>query len=190
MAPADLDALLARRRSTKRFSARPLALHALASLVQAVFHADEGRHTYASAHARYPVAASLVVGGVDGLEQGTFGLTGGSLDRLDDEDHRAALAAASLDAPWLAACPALIVLTADLAVENEAFAAQGPAQGERFVAMEAGMIAQSVHLAAEDRSLGTVLIAGIDRVRAHQIPSSVVPSGHELLGIMPIGHPA
>ncbi|WP_197517538.1 nitroreductase family protein [Microbacterium karelineae] len=190
MTSTRLDALLGRRHSTKAFSPDSLDADVLFSLLSTVFGTGaQGRRTYGSALARYAVTASIIVGDVSGMTPGAYDVDGDALARRDAEDHRAALAAVTLDAPWLAECPALIVLTVDLATENEAFAAQGPTRGERFAAMEAGMIAQTVHLVAESLGIGTALIAGLDHPGAHDVAASALPTGHTLLGIMPLGYP-
>ncbi|WP_162893186.1 SagB/ThcOx family dehydrogenase [Microbacterium halotolerans] len=184
-----LNVLLAARRSTKSFAATSLQVGELDRLLSAVFGvAPDGRRSYGSAHARYPVTATVVVGDVRGLASGSYRITGsGGLQEPEYGDQRELIAQSTIDAHWAASCPALLVLSANVGAERAEFASQAEGRGERFIAIEVGLIAQTVHLVAAGLDLGTVLIAGVQDEAARRLPESIVPPGDELLAVMPLG---
>lgn len=191
MSPDELGPLFSARRSTKTFDATPLQAGELQCLLGAVFGvAPDGRRSYGSAHARYPVAATAVVGDVRGLAVGSYRVFNGELREQTRGDHRKPVALATIDATWAAVCPALLVLSANVSTERAEFASQADSRGERFVAMEVGLIAQTVHLAAARLDIGTVLIAGLHNDMAQDLLASVVPSGEEMIAVMPLGRAA
>jgi len=83
----------------------------------------------------------------------------------------------------------MVLLSADLDAARERFPDQPPEHGERFVWLEAGHAAQNLYLWAAERGLGTVLLAGIDDDAAATTCTGLLPRGHRLLGILPLGHP-
>lgn len=185
----DLNVLLAARQSTKSFAGTSLRAGELHGLLSAVFGvAPDGRRSYGSAHARYPVTATVVVGDVRGLAAGSYRITGsGGLRALEHGDHRELIAQSTIDAAWAVACPVLLVLSANVGAERAEFTSQAEGRGERFIAMEIGLIAQTVHLVAAGLDLGTALIAGVHDEAVRRLPESIVPPGDELLAVMPLG---
>lgn len=82
-------------------------------------------------------------------------------------DRRQRVADTTLaDSGWLATASALLLLTADVDRVNVHFAEQPPLgrRGERYVWLEAGHVSQNLYLAATERGLGAVLVAGFDDV--------------------------
>lgn len=148
-----------------------------------------GHRTAPSARESYPIAVTVVAARVDGVEAGGYRYDSGShaLEPVTSGDLRAKLASATLDAGWVTKCPALLLLSADLRAARTRFTDQPPEHGERFVWLEAGCMAQNAYLWAADQGLGTVLIAGLDEVRAEQVTSGLIPAGHDLLAILPLG---
>ena len=96
----------------------------------------------------------------------------------------------TLDAQWLTGCPSAIVLSADITASRRRFAQQSSTHGERFVWIESGHAAHSVYLWAAQRGLGTCLIAGLDDDATARTAGELVPAGHTVVGILPLGHPA
>ena len=144
----------------------------LAALLWAA-HGDsgDGHRTSPSAHALHPVRVTVIVA----------------------DDLRAAVAGTTLvDADWVRVAPALLLLTADIAAANEHFAEQPPLgrRGERYVWLEAGHISQNVYLRATELGLGVALVAGLDDEALLAREPAVVPSGHDPLGLIAVGHPA
>ncbi len=160
-------------------------------LTAAVGERAVGERGYPSAHARYPVDVFAVVGGVDDLHAGVhfFDNAEHSLHPTAYGDHRRALAQATLDAGWAELCPALLVLAADLDAANRYFGTQGPGRGARYCWIEAGAIAQNVHLCATTLGLGTVFLGGTDDAAMRAATEPLIGGTRSVLGLMPIGVP-
>lgn len=187
-----LSPLLTDRRSVKDVTDEPLALAEVASLLRHAAGVDgAGRPTYASARAQYLVSVTLVAGEVVGLRPGAYRYLG---DRHSLRTHRlgelrSELAAATVDAHWLVAVPAALVLSADLNAANDYFAELSPGKGERFAWLEAGLITQNAYLWAATTGLGTAFIGGLDQAGLARV-APVVPEGEQVLGLLPVGWPA
>ncbi|MFD4406937.1 SagB/ThcOx family dehydrogenase [Nocardia sp. NPDC058499] len=191
-----LRTLLWRRRSTRSFSARSLSLDALASILWAAQgHTADGHRVCPSAHARYPLALSIVAGDVDGLAAGvyTYDAESGHLRLTALGDHRDAVAQTALvDHEWLKQSAALLVLTGDIDSANRHFADQPPAgrRGQRYVWLEAGHASQNIYLQATETGLGATLVAGFHDDRLQDLDPTVVPAEHEPLAILAVGLPS
>ncbi|GGD38524.1 nitroreductase [Microbacterium faecale] len=185
----DVARVLRARRSTKTFSADPLDLTSISAVLFATGGSVSGRRLIPSARATDPVHLTLVAGDVDGLATGVYLYVAEShaLQMVSDADVRHWIAGATLDAPWVATCPGLILLSADLVAARRRFPDQPAEHGERFVWIETGHAAQNAYLTAANQGLGTVLIAGLDDDRAEETTSGVIPEGHRLLGVLPLG---
>lgn len=190
-----LTGLLAVRRSVKEFSDAPLGLTELAGALR---HAagqtgpGPGSRSYAAARARYLVGVTVVVGQVSGLPAAAYRYCGPrhELTPAAPGDHREALAAATVDAHWLARCPVLVLLSADPAAAADHFGELGPGQGERFAWLEAGLIAQNLYLWAAAAGLGTVFIGGLDAPAVARAAHPLLPAGESVLGLLPLGRPS
>ncbi|MGC0251483.1 nitroreductase family protein [Pseudactinotalea sp. Z1748] len=184
-----LTPLLARRRSVKSF---PEAALGIADVGGALRHAAS-RVTgaaHASARGQYLVAVTAIIGRVRGLAPGAYEYDG-AVHRLTMRtagDHRERLAGATVDAPWLAPCPMLVLLSTHTEHAEGYFAELGGGQGERFAWLEAGLIAQNLYLWASATGHGTVFIGGLDAPAMADAAAPLLPTGHTVLGIMPLGH--
>ncbi|MEU3271188.1 nitroreductase family protein [Saccharomonospora sp. NPDC006951] len=187
-----LARLVRRRRSVKSYRPGRLGLERLSGLLETTLGARTAGRPYGSAHARYDVAVTVVAAAVDGLVPGAYRYLPGehALLGVGEGDHRRGLAEATLDAAWLTECPVVLLLSADLAAANEAFAAQETGRGERFCWFEAGLVAQNVYLWAAGNALGTVFLGGLDSAAVAMVTRGLVPPGQTVLGMVPIGHPA
>jgi SagB-type dehydrogenase family enzyme len=189
-APSQAFPLLRARRSTKRLQPDPIdVVDAAEALWAAAGATGDGHRTSPSAHAVHPVSVTLIAGAVTGFSAGAYGYESADhtvVLRMSG-DHRERVAALTLDADWLAACPALLVLSAELSAARRHFAHQSMEHGERFVWIEVGHVAQNVYLWAADRGLGTCLVAGLDDDLAQRAGSDLLPAEHALLGILPLG---
>ena len=187
-----LSPLLTDRRSNKELTDEPLALEDVASLLRHAAGVDgAGRPTYASARSQYLVSVTLVAGEVIGLRPGAYRYEAGrhALRTETLGDQRPVLAAATVDAHWVAHAPAVLVLSADLAAADEFFAELGPGKGERFAWLEAGLITQNAYLWAVATGWGTVFIGGLDQAALPGV-APVLPDGEQVLGLLPVGWPA
>jgi SagB-type dehydrogenase family enzyme len=168
---ADLDALqsLLGARCTRRdFAEAPLSRRDVETLLSCgLGDSRNDRKVVPSAGALYPMRLLLVAGAVEGLEPGLHGWSAGDGlgPLLQPGDLRPALQKAALEEqPWVGRAAALVIIAADIDSANAAFHEQQPdgRRGERYAAMEAGAIAQSLYLATEALSLAGVLVGGID----------------------------
>lgn len=182
------------RRSTKTFRPDPIDLNILSQLLGATVSAGPcPSRPYASAHGRYDVQVTVVVGAVQGLSPAVYRYLPDehALLRCSEQgDHRTTLAHATLDAPWLTQCPVAVILSADLTAADRAFEEQRAGRGERFCWLEAGLLTQNIYLWAADNGLGTVFLGGLDPTTTQTATAHWLPASHSILGILPIGHPA
>lgn len=103
-------------------------------------------------------------------------------------DHRGRIAASTIDAcDWLADCPALLLLTADLDAAHVRFDDLPEGSGERFVWLEAGLLTQNVYLSATEQGLGTCIIAGFEDDVMTTACRDLIPKRHGVLGILALG---
>lgn len=190
---SDVDEAFVERHSTKRYAAdSPLDLRDVGAALFAAGGVFDGRRVVPSARRTHPILLTLVAGDVVGLAPATYRYDAESHDLRTTAagDSRPGVASATLDAPWLAHCPALILMSADLAAARARFADQPPDHGERFVWIEAGHAAQNVYVWAAQRALGTALIAGLNDDEAAHACRGLIPPDHQILGILAVGSAA
>lgn len=192
--PGQLERMLLTRRSTKRFADRPLTLADTARAMWAVAGTTaDGHRVCPSARATYPVATTLIAGHIEELPAGAYRYVPmrHAIETVRPGDHRRDVADATIDGgDWLPTCPALILLSADMVAARERFPDQPSTHGERFVWIEVGHAAQNLYLWAAEHDVGTALIAGLDDARADTSCKEVIPRGHQLLGVLPLGRAA
>ncbi|WP_158225836.1 SagB/ThcOx family dehydrogenase [Glutamicibacter sp. BW78] len=189
-----LAELLASRRSIKKYDAnQALNLEDIARLLWAAAGTTTPqRRSCPSAKATNPISITLVAGKVNDLEPGCYryDALGHRLAAGPFGDHRLAVAGGTLDArEWLAECQALLLLTADMSAARLRFPDQPSEHGERFVWMEAGHSAQNVYLSAAEQNLGTCLVAGLDDDAMANNCNPLIPSQHQVLGVLGVGRP-
>ena len=163
------DTLLARR-TCRDFSDHPITEEDLSAILWAAQGAtgSDGKRTAPSAHALYPIRLLVAIGNVQGFTPGLYygyDAETGLLSLAKSGDVLPALETAALEEqPWISKAAAVIIITADFTTACQAFAEQPPLglRGERYVWIEAGGIAQNMHLLATEMGLGGVLVAGID----------------------------
>lgn len=185
--------LLRHRRSAKSYRPDRVGLETLGRLLgTAIGSAPAAGRPYGSAHARYDIVVTVVAAAVDGLAPAAYRYLPAEhvLVHVEDGDHRSRLARATLDADWLAECPVVLLLSADLDAANDAFEAQGAGRGERFCWFEAGLAAQNIYLCAAEHALGTVFLGGLDPVETGTATQRLIPPSHTVLGMLPLGRPA
>lgn len=188
-----MQQLLRSRRSTKAYADDGLSMELAGSVLAAAAGPNQsGGRVVPSARASYPLAVTMVAGRVGGLDTGVYRYDGARhvLRQVLLGDQRRAVGGATLDAQWIADCPAVLLLSADLRSARTRFTDQPPEHGERFVWLEAGCAAQNVYLWAAQHGLGTVLIAGLDDGEMRVGTTEFVPAGHQVLAVIPLGHPA
>jgi SagB-type dehydrogenase family enzyme len=142
-----------------------------------------GYRTAPSAGATYPLEVILAVGQVENLDQGTYRYLPRkhALTPLLDKDIRSHLAAAALHQDWMLDAAILLIITA---VYERTTARYGP-RGRRYAHIEAGHVAQNIHLQAIALGMATVVVGAFqdDTVsRILRLPDNEYP-----LLLMPVG---
>jgi len=185
--PLAVEQALQSRRSRRAFRADALALTEVAQLLWAAQGRtdDRGHRTAPSAGALYPLELTLVAGRVEGLEPGIYRYLpdGHALGRAGGGDRRAAVAATTRGQTWVAGAPVLLVIAAAPLRTRQRYGARA----ERFVALEAGGVAQNVYLQAAARGWATVLVGAFDEPRLRDALG--LGSDREPLALMPVGWP-
>lgn len=177
-----VEEALARRRSVREFSAKPLSYQQLGQLcwaAQGITQRD-GRRTAPSAGALYPLELYVVTAsGFFHYEPAQHELR--VLDRRDlqRDMHRAAL---SQDSVREAA--AVFVITGNYARTAGKY---GSARSPRYVHLEAGHAAENLLLEAVALGLGAVPVGAFDDAQVQKVLS--LPGAEEPLYLIPVGHP-
>ena len=173
-APAALEsplgAVLARRRSVRRFADRPVALGQLAAVLEAGYgrsgqllgEAPDGTgpqlRTVPSGGALYPLELCLFAWRVAGLRRGLYHLDPlrRVLERVRGGDEREAVLARTVYPEPVGGCATLLAVTAVFWRTRFKYGLRG----YRFALMEAGHLVQNVLLAATALGLGAVPLSG------------------------------
>ena len=185
-----VEEALASRRTRRDFQAEPLSLEELAQLLwaaQGITGSDGFLRAAPSAGALYPLDCYAVVGAasVNGLDAGAYRYLPSKhgLELVKSGDLREALAKASLRQMWMAGAPVSLVLTAEYARIEGKYGSRG----RRYALIEAGHAGQNIFLQAEALGLAAGIVGAFDDARLTSVLQ--LPSGHEPLLVMPVGHP-
>jgi SagB-type dehydrogenase family enzyme len=177
-----LEETLLRRRSVRDFSPEQLSSHEISQLLWAAqgITNSRGLRTAPSAGALYPLELYVV------LEEGVFHYDPHAhhLTTVAVGDLRSNLYAVALEQDAILNAPMVLVVTA---VFTRTEAKYGRARSPRYVHMEAGHAAQNVLLQAVSLGLGAVPIGAFEDVRVQEVLG--LPTDHEPLYLIPIGHP-
>lgn len=182
-----VEETLRKRRSVRRFSAKPLTLPDIAQLLWAAqgITCPEGLRTAPSAGALHPLEVHLAAGEVEGLPPNAYHYDphNHALFPSVSGDMRKALSVAALwqDSVWRA--PAVIAISAVYRRTTVKYGERGP----RYVHMEAGHAAQNVCLQAVALGLSTVVIGAfrdsavkeVLRLGAEEEPLCLIPVGQQ-----------
>jgi len=174
-----LEKAIAARRSWRDFSPQPLTLEQISKLAWAA-QGQEPRNRYRtapSAGATYPL--ELFVVSSEGLFR--YLPASHSLEKLTDQDIRAALASAAWGQEFIAQAPLTLVFAAQFARTTGRYGQRGI----RYVYMEAGHAAQNVHLQAEALGLGSVAVGAFDDAAVSKVLS--LPKELEPLYMVVVG---
>lgn len=175
------------RRSVREFGKTELSLAEVSQLLWAAqgITDPEGKRTAPSAGALYPLEVFLVAGGQDELPAGLYRYRPQSHELVSvvQGDKRAQLAAAALEQEWLKDAPLTIIIAAGY----ERTARKYKQRAERYVHMEAGHVAQNVHLQAVALDLGTVVVGAFDDAEVKRVLT--LGANEEPLCLMPVGKP-
>jgi len=176
-----LEETLAARRSVREFTEEKLTLEEISQLLWAAqgITAAWGGRTAPSAGALYPL--EVYVATADGLYH--YVPQGHKAIVESRADLRGALWRAGLSQDAIHQAPAVFVITAVYARTEKKYGGRA----ERYVKLEAGHAAQNLLLQAVALGLGGVPIGAF---YDEQVQSTLsLPSDHEPLYLVPIGHP-
>ncbi len=179
-----VEEALSNRRSIRSYKDQPITLKELSQLLWAAQGITEklGGRTAPSAGAKYPLEVFVVVGKVEGLEQGIY--------RYDPEDHsvigfkrgdlRENLTKAAIGQPCIKNAPVDIVVTGVYSRTMEKYGERA----NRYVHMEVGHACQNIYLQAEALNLGTVVIGSF---HDNDVAELLKLKEEKPLAIMPVG---
>jgi SagB-type dehydrogenase family enzyme len=180
-----VEEALVQRRSIRAYSGDNLTLEEVSQLLWAAqgITAPWGGRTAPSAGALYPLELYVVVGGVEGIDQGVYRYIpqGHELVKVKDGDLRAELATAALEQGNVRAAAIDLVFTA----VYERTTVRYKERGIRYVHMEAGHAAENVYLQAVSLDLGTVTIGAFSDAEVKKIMN--LEEQEDPLYIMPVG---
>lgn len=160
-----LEQAIAARRSRRNFLPKSLTLEQIGQLAWAAQGQNAGSRfrTAPSAGATYPLELFIVTG--DGFSR--YLPIKHALEKLIDEDLRAALASAAWGQEFIEAAPVTLVFAAEFPRTTNRYGQRGM----RYVYMEAGHAAQNVHLQAEALGLGSVAVGAFDDASVSKVLS-------------------
>ncbi len=175
-----LEEAIAIRRSRRDFLPQALTLEQIGQLAWAAQGQDahSGYRTAPSAGATYPLELFVVTS--DGLFQ--YLPAKHSLEKLADQDLRAALASAGWGQGFIEAAPLTLVFAAQFPRTTKRYGQRGI----RYVYMEAGHAAQNVHLQAEALGLGSVAVGAFDDTSVSKVLS--LPDYLEPIYLVVVGY--
>ncbi|MGE0401225.1 MAG: SagB/ThcOx family dehydrogenase [Kofleriaceae bacterium] len=174
-----LESVLASRRSMRVYGVRDLDDAELGQLLWAGQGVIDGHRTAPSAGALYPL--TLRVADANGIWR--YVPEDHSVVRESAGDRRTAIATSSSSQEALRAAPAILVITADVAITARKYGDRA----ERYAMLEAGHVAQNVLLEATGLGLAAVPVGAFDDDavrRAIAFPAAETP-----LYLIPVGAP-
>jgi len=182
-----VEEALARRRSVRDYTDKPLTLTEVSQLLWAAQGITDKRgfRTAPSAGALYPLEVYIVAGNVEGLADGIYKYrpAGHELEKVARGDKRLALCAAALGQRCVGNAAAVIVFAADYERTAKKYGRRAP----RYVHMEVGHAAENVYLQAVSLGLGTTVVGGF---RDEKVKAVVGLAGKERpMCLMPVGRP-
>jgi protease I len=181
--PVSLEQALAKRRSVRRFTAQELDFVQIGQLAwagQGITQKQKGFRTAPSAGAIYPIKLYFAT------REGIFLYEPDkhSLNELLNTDVRSALSAAALKQKMVANAPCDIII----AGSAKKLAAKYGNKAKKYMLLEAGHIAQNIHLQAVSLGLGSVSVGAFDVNQVRRICK--LPMMLEPVYIICVGYPA
>jgi SagB-type dehydrogenase family enzyme len=184
-----IEEAISKRRSVRRFQAKPLSLAQLSQLLWSAqgITGTGGRRTAPSAGATYPLEIFVIIGehGIEALAAGVYHYDVGnhSLSLHLSGDLRQKLADTLLGQSFIASCPVNMVVCA----LHPRTAYRYGRRGERYVHMEVGHVGQNVSLQAVALGLATIMVGAFEDEEVRKVlklEEQIKP-----LYIIPIGKP-
>ncbi len=181
--PLSLEETIARRRSCRLFSARPLDWATIGQLLwaaQGITGAHRRERAAPSAGARHPLELYLCT------EEGVWHYRPERHTLLPHhaEDIRAALAEAAWRQDFIAEAPVVLAMSA---VYRRSEAQYGKRARLRYVPMDAGHAAENLLLQAVALGLGAAVVGAFDDGAVKRLLR--LPADEEPLYLIPVGYP-
>ena len=175
-----LEQAIAVRRSRRHFLPKSLTLEQIGQLAWVAQGQDAGSRyrTAPSAGATYPLELFVVT--EEGLSR--YLPAKHAIEKLIEQDLRAALASAAWGQEFIQAAPLTLVFAAQFSRTTGRYGRRGV----RYVYMEAGHAAQNVHLQAEALGLGSVAVGAFDDASVSKVLS--LPDNLEPLYMVAVGY--
>lgn len=176
-----LEETISQRRSKRRYRSQELTLEQISQLLWSAQGITAGQARFRaapSAGALYPMEIYLL------NEDGLFHYVpeGHKLEQVLEQDLRRKLAVASLGQSFVAQAPVDIVIAA---VYDRITSRYGQ-RGRRYTDIEAGHIAQNIHLQAVALGLGSVPVGAFDDEQVRGLLK--LPAEEQPLYIIPVGY--
>jgi SagB-type dehydrogenase family enzyme len=176
-----LEETLVLRRSKRRFAHQSLNWEQISQLLwaaQGVTDEVNGFRTAPSAGALLPMEVYLAI------EDGTYHYEpqGHEVEQTSTTDKRAEISRAAIGQPWVQEAAADIVVAA---VYEKVSAVYGE-RAKRLIDIEAGHVAQNLHLQAVALGLGSVPIGAFNRDEVQKILA--LPGDHKPVYIVSVGY--
>ena len=180
-----VEEAISKRRSRRRFKARPLGQRELSHLLWAGqgITSRGGFRAAPSAGATFPLTIYVVIGNVEGIPAGLYRYRpdSHSLEVLSKGDLRKDLSQRAFGQAMIAEAPVSIVISADYSRTTGRYGQRG----RRYVDMEVGHAGQNIYLECEVLGLGTCAVGAFNDKSVKELLGIV----EEPLYIMPIGIP-
>ncbi len=177
------------RRTVRDFRERGISLNHLSQLVwagQGITDTSGNKRAAPSGGALYPLDIYVVIGenGIEKIEAGVYRYSPRehSLLSIAKGDRRREIALASLSQMWMAHAPVIFIITA----EYRRITGKYGERGIRYALMEVGHVGQNLFLQSEALGLGAGIVGAFNDSDVSS--RAGLPSQHEPLLIMPVGH--
>jgi SagB-type dehydrogenase family enzyme len=176
-----LEESLRYRRSVRTFTKHPLSQQEISSILWAAqgITDDADNRTAPSAGARYPVKLQVAT------KNGLFGYDSNShaLTNLKPEDVRPMIVETTVGQKFIADAGLVVILSANC---DESIQLHGE-KAMRYIYLEAGHIAQNIHLEAASLGLASSPVAAFDEAALQSALG--LPDGWVPIYVIPVGHP-
>ncbi len=182
-----LEKIIQNRRSTRDYSLKPISFKDLSYILWAAqgITSKEGFRTTPSAGALYPIEIYFMANRVENLPTGIYKFIPqkNSVITISSKNIITNLYEAALRQDCIIKAPLVIVI----GVVFDRVTAKYGARGTNYTYIEAGCVAQNIHLMAENLGLGTVVVGAFydDRVKIlfemqkNETPVILMPVGYK-----------
>ena len=181
-----LEEVLLKRRSVREYKKLPLTISEVSQLLWACQGVTENTfklRTSPSAGALYPLSVYLVVGEVEGLEEGVYKFNPNrhEIKLIKSGDIRDELYGFLLLQDCVKNAPISIVISADYNITTRKYGNRGI----KYVHIEVGHVGENLYLQATALGLGTVAVGAFEDEKVRELLR--IPDKEEVLYIMPVG---